>query len=415
MRAPRRTAAEWRRTAAGFTVIELVVTLAVTGILAGMLFTLAQVGESVQRSGWRRADLEGTRRNVESTLRLSLGRASRSVSAPNFGPVRVGVTGTDGAERDTLVVVAPTGPAFRVASRPCVSGAADCVALLDDRTAELEAGDLLALGSAATGYRVVQVRGEPRTFTAACGADCPGELVCPIDVGVAAPYLSVQLGEVAGGGSTTASCEEAVMPGGARCSETRVAMPARPRTTTACQARGPTVVFTAVSFRDRSTVVGLPDLPSWSRLSGGGSPGVAAIPVEALRFYLHEERGELALRRERNLTAAGDWSRRTRVAGPVAALRVETMHEGAAGWQRGDGVVPGALGIGGAYRVERTVASGAGTTGYEHTRGLHTVVGVRVRADVVSRGEDGTERVTPVWVVESLHRAARGGSREEVE
>jgi len=88
-----RTAAPHPR--AGFTLVELLVALVVVGVLGAMAWTLAQVGTSVHQRELRRADVERTRRNVETSVGRALEQTARGgFSAPNLGMVRVGVAST---------------------------------------------------------------------------------------------------------------------------------------------------------------------------------------------------------------------------------------------------------------------------------------------------------------------------------
>ncbi|MDB4952249.1 MAG: hypothetical protein JWM27_4898 [Gemmatimonadetes bacterium] len=398
---------------AGFTMIELLVVLVVAAALAGMAWTLAQVGTSLHRSELRRADAERTRRNVESAVGRALEQAARDgISAPNLGMLRASAaTSPDGSPADTLLVLRTTGVALPVASRPCRAGApGSCIALRGDRTGALRPGTLLVVGSARIGYRLLLAGAVQPAYAAPCGADCVPAAFCPVTLVRGVAVTEVIAGTLAPGGTTAPSCAESYYPDGSRCVETRAVRAAAPRARSACAPAGTSALYTDVATTDLTAALGFPAPREWSGVSGGGSPAVAAMPVEPARFWTAPDGAERALLLQRGLTAGGDWTPARRVAGPLASLQVEAAHEDAAGWSRGDGVD----GAGLASSPNRSAASSpeAGAVGYTYARGYHTLVAVRVTVAVVGTSTQGARTTQVVRIVQSLAPVARGGARE---
>ena len=402
------------RSRAGFTVIELLVVLVVVAIAGAMAWTLAQVGTSVHLRELRRADVERTRRNLEASVGRALEQTSRAgFSAHNLGMLRAGVANTaTGAAADTLVLLRSTGPALPVASRPCRVGSASiCVALRGDRADAVRPGDLLAIGSSRVGYRVLQVTSVDGPYAAPCGADCPAATFCSA---AAAPGVGVEeviLGTRSSTGATARSCSESFFPDGSRCVETRAVRTTPPRTASVCSATGAQALFTDLRTTDRTGALGFPPAREWSGISGGGAPAIAAVPVEPLRVYPVAEGAELAIHLARGMAPGGRWNAARRVAGPVASFRVETEHAGAPGWTRGDGVDDAALATS-PNRVTHATP-GPEALGYTYARGYHTLVAVRLEADVVGMNREGTRTTEPMRIVQSLGSLAQGGAREE--
>lgn len=401
------------RARAGFTTVELLVTLLVVSIVAAMAWTLAQVGTSLHQRELRRADAERTRRNVETSIGRALEQTARAgFSAPNLGMLRVGIASTaSGAAADTLVLLRATGPALPVASRACrVGSAAVCFTLRGDRTDAVRAGDLLAVGSSRLGYRLLQVSSIDGPYGAPCGADCPTATFCSLAPSPGVTIEEVVLGTGDPGGTASASCSESFYPDGSRCTETRVSRTTPPRLRSVCSATGAHALFTDLRTNDRTLRLGFPPAREWSALSGGGAPAVAAIPVEALRIYPVAEGTGFAIHMARGMARAGTWHRARRIAGPIASLRVEVQHAGSPDWVRGDGVDAATLGT--APNRVTHASPGPGRVGYTYARGYHTMVAVRVDADVVGTIRDGTTSTEPIRILQSLAPLARGGARE---
>lgn len=394
--------------------LEMVLALAVAGILFGIGFGLMQMGNTMQMRALREADAAQTTRNVVASLRNAIHDASQSmVSGPNLTAVRTITAGTDGAERDTLLVVEGTGTALRVASRACRSGSATCLTLLGDRRTAVASGDLLLVGSASIGYHLLQATAAPTTFTASCGADCPSELVCPVALGPIG-NMAIVTGGVTSGGGASPTCTESYYPDGRQCVESR-SLTATPATVAPqCQTRRPNSTFTEVVFADRSAAAGLRMIASWAAISGGGTPAVSAIPARIERYRLVPEGAEQALMRDPGLTAAGTWRPQVRVAGPVSAMRVETMQRGQSNFVRGDQVEPADLQLNSSNANWNEDGARDGLhKGYAFLRGYDGIVGLRVRIDAVGRGAEGVRTTEPIWIVHSLTQAAAGGAREE--
>ncbi len=393
---------------------ELLVVLVVVGIVAAMAWTLAQVGTSIHLRELRRADVERTRRNLETSVGRALDQTARAgFSAPNLGMLRAGVASTaGGAPADTLLLLRATGPAIPVASRPCrVASASVCVALRGDRADGIRSGDLLAIGSLRIGYRVLQVSTVDGPYTAPCGADCPAATFCSAATSPGVSVVEVLLGTRSGGGSTAPSCSESYYPDGSRCVETRAVRATTPRTRSVCAATGGQAQFTDVRGADRTAALGYPPAREWSAMSGGGAPAAAAVPVEPVRLYPVTEGAELALHLARGMGAGGRWNAARRVAGPLASFRIETQHAGTAGWVRGDGVDAATLATS-PNRVSAT-SPGPGALGYTYTRGYHTLVAVRVEAGVVGTDRDGARTTNSIRILQSLAPLAQGGARDE--
>jgi prepilin-type N-terminal cleavage/methylation domain-containing protein len=410
-----RSALAHSRSRTGFTLVELLVVLVVVAIAGAMAWTLAQVGTSVHLRELRRADMERTRRNLETSVGRALEQTGRAgFSAHNLAMLRAGVANTaSGAAADTLVLLRSTGAALPVASRPCrVAGASVCVALRGDRADAVRPGDLLAVGSSRVGYRVLQVTSVEGPYAAPCGADCPAASFCA--AGASSPgvgVVEVMLGTHSSGGAVAPSCSESFFPDGSRCVETRAIRTTPPRTRSVCSATGAQALFTDLRASDRTGALGFPPAREWSGISGGGAPAVAAVPVEPLRLYPVAEGAELALHLARGMAPGGRWNDARRVAGPVASFRVETAHAGIPGWTRGDGVDHAALATS-PNRVTHT-APGPDALGYTYARGYHTIVAARLETDVVGMNREGTRTTEPIRILQSVAPLAQGGAREE--
>jgi prepilin-type N-terminal cleavage/methylation domain-containing protein len=401
------------RSKQGYTLIEVILGLALTAIIGGIIFSLVQVGTNVQRDAWRNADIATTRRNVQSVIAAELARSARgAVSAPNFGPIHVLTSGSGPSARDELIISSATGLALRVASRPCRSAAANCFVLIGDHRAEIEQHALLAVGAALSGYRILQVNGAPAAFTALCGLDCPAQPVCSVATVAVSPQTFVA-GAVLPDGTTAGSCAESYYPDGTQCIETRASRPLPSGVRATCTTSTTNIIFTEITFADRTAAVGYPSIASWSRVSAGPALPVAAVPIEVTRFRIAADAtGQTALVRERGLTSTGAWNAPTRVAGPVTALEVETIHAGESSFERGTGVTAAMMTVtGNPNRIEHLTAPGAGTVGYQYRKGYHTIVGVRLRIDADGIGPSKTTVTESVRIVQSLTGAAFGGTR----
>lgn len=400
-----------RRARDGFTLVEILVVLVVTAVIGAMAWTLAQVGTSAHRRELRRAHGDRTHANVLAAVGTALERAGGlGISAPNLGMVRAAVaTGPSSAPADTLVVLRMTGLAAPVASRGCAAAApALCVTLRGDRSRTIRRGELMAVGSARVGYRLLEVAAVGSAYAAPCGADCPPASYCPA---IPAPSLLVTdviLGTTTSPPTTGPACAQPYFPDGSRCVETRVSRPVTP-SRSACSVVPVSGLYTDVQTIDRTTTIGFPVPREWSAVSGGAAPSVAALPVAIQRIYAAPEGTELALFLQDGLTAAGTWETPRRVAGPVASFRVEMLHEGTTTWARGDGVVAAALPLAPNRSAATFPASGA--TGFTYARGFHTAVAVRIAAGIVETDGDGRRTVREVRLVRSLSNVARGGTR----
>jgi len=401
---------------AGFTIVELTVTLVLVALIGAALWGLAQVGTSVHQRELRRADSERTRHNVEASAGRALELAARAgFSAPNLGMLRVGVAATaSGAPADTLVLLRAVGPALTVASRACRSAVAageSCVPVQGDRLDRIHPGDVIAVGSSRTGYRLLQVAAVDGPYTASCGADCPAASFCPVSVSPGVSVSEVLLGTSGPAPATAPSCAESYYPDGSMCVETRVARTTTPRTRSVCSATGATSLYTDLRAVDRTAAIGFPAPREWAGLSAGGAPALAAVPVEPVRIFPTEEAPDFALVLQRGLTASGAWNPSRRVAGPIASFRVETQHQGNAAWYRGDDV--DAAGLAASPNRSATAVPAAGEVGINYLRGYHTLVGARVDAGAVGLDRAGNRISVPVRILQSLAPLARGGARAE--
>ncbi|MBB4635986.1 prepilin-type N-terminal cleavage/methylation domain-containing protein [Longimicrobium terrae] len=397
---------------AGFTIIELLVVLLVASVVGAMAWTLAQVGTSVHRRELRRADAERTRRNIETVVGGALaGAASGGFSAPNLGMVRVGTPETArGDAADTLVVLRVSGGALAVASRPCAVARPLCIALRGEAGTRLRPGDLLAVGSSRVGYRLLEVSAAGAPYAAPCGADCPPATFCALEAVPGGTVVEVLLGKHTPVRASAPSCAESYYPDGSRCTETLGSRPVAARMRSVCRSTEARAWFVDVETSDRTAALGFPAPREWVGVSGGGAPDVRAIPVDALRVFAAPEGPELALQAQRGFQG-GSWAAARRVAGPIASFRVEATHAGSAAWIPGDGVDHAGLAVS-PNRMAHGVPGGA-QVGYRYARGYHTLVGIRVQAEVVGQDREGRRTTEPVRILQSLAPAARGGAREE--
>lgn len=402
------------RSRAGFTLVEMMVALVAVAILGALAWTFAEIGSAVHLRELRRADAERTGRNLESSVARSIGQSARGgFSAPNLGMVRAGRRDTpSGGAADTVVLLRATGAAIPVASRPCrVGSAAICVALRGDLSTSVRAGDVLAVGSARIGYRLLQVSSVDGPYAAPCGADCPAATFCATNASSGVNFVEVLLGTTTPTGNTSPSCRESFYPDGSRCQETRVIRSTPPRPRSSCTVSGAQAQFTDIRTANRTAVLGFPAAREWTSVSGGGAPAVAAIPVEAVRFAPVAEGSELAVHMWRGLTAGGSWNNPRRVAGPLASFKVETQHTGTEVWTRGDGVVASTLAVS-PNRVAG-IDPGADSVGYTYARGYHTLVSIRIDTEIIGMDKNGARITTTHRILQSLAPLARGGAREE--
>lgn len=406
-----------RGSEAGFTMVELLVVLVVSSFVVAAAWSLAQIGGEVHVRELRRADSERTRRNLEVGVGAALERSTRAgFSSHNFGMARVGVATSSGVEGDTLILIRAAGRALGVASRPCAAGAsALCIALQGDQGSTVKEAQLLAVGSDKAGYRLVQVRSVGGPYDVPCGADCPQEAFCPVTIHPASVVSDVVLATTTaggGGGSVSVSgpCRESFEPGRS-CQETRVNRNTAPALLSQCTSvTGLHARFTNIQGDDRTAVAGFPMPVEWSAVSGGSAPAIAAVPVEIARYYTVPEAGERALHVRQGLTATGSWTAARRLAGPIGGFRVEALHQGQPAWTRGDGVDDATLAAA-SNRIVETVP-GPDKVGIRYFRGYHTLVGLRVRAEAISKNGEGARALHPIWIVQSLAPLARGGARE---
>lgn len=369
----------------GFTILELLFAILVGGLLA---LSLARLMESAGRVG--DATRSGAdQRALEWTVERVLGRALEEAgagmpSAPNLGGVGVkAATRGDGTPADTLVVLRGDGDALTVAARPCPGAVPNCIALVGDQHARLAAGDVLVVGTRASGLSAFQVAAAPGVFFAPCAGDCPERLVCPVTPGPAQSFLRV-VGSVRqpGGLASAAPCPNAFFADGSRCEEVAQPVAVGVRQEPACRASGPTTAFTEVRVADRTEALGFPPPPvALVRGGAGGTPRVRAVRVRASRFWVRAgPAGDTVLVRQNGLVGSGEWRAPVVVAGPVEGLRVETLHAGT--WRAGAGVsapelVPSAGNPNYAWHAA-PAASGL-EAGSAFVRGHHTVSAVRVR------------------------------------
>jgi prepilin-type N-terminal cleavage/methylation domain-containing protein len=398
----------------GFTLVEVMIAIVVTAIIAAAAWTLAQVGTQTHVRELRRADVERTRRNVESTLGRSLQQTTRAgFSAPNLGMLRARESqSASGLPADTLTLLTMKDPALSVASRPCAGGTLppQCISLRGDRGDDLQQGDLLAVGSSQVGYRLLQVTAVGEPYQAPCGADCPAATYCPVAASPAASVVEVLLGTHSGGG-TAQTCSESFFPDGSRCVETRGVRSTTPRPRSVCSTNTGAATFTDVSTADRTDVAGFPQPREWTGISGGSAPAVAAVPVDIVRITTAAEGPEYALVMARGLTAGGAWTASRRLAGPIAAFRVDVQHVDDSAWRRGDGIDAATL-TSFPNRTTNTTPA-AGSPGFTYARGYHTLVAARIDIDVVGIDRDGARTLQRIRLLQSLAPLARGGAREE--
>jgi hypothetical protein len=399
----------------GFTLLELLYVLLISIIL---FHVLARIGEVIggvdgaTRSGSDAGTLETT---VERVLRRALESAGTGLpAAPNLAGVGVKpATGSGGAPADTLIVLQGDGAAMTVASRPCRTGAADCVALVGDHRARVREGDLILVGTRSTGLSALQVQGPPAVFYAPCAGDCPERLVCPVTPGPSPTFFRI-VGSVRQPGGTTAPgpCPQAFFPDGSRCEEIEQLVTAGPRQEPSCRAQGPSAAFTELSVADRTTDLGFPSPPLALWQSGAGAlPKVRAVRVRASRFWVRAEPGrDTVLVRQNSMTPAGEWRTPVAIAGPVHGLGVATLQEGV--WTPATGAADLRPGAGNANYVWSAAPAASGREpAWRFRKGHHTIAAVRVRYTYrVASASQAQPLERQAWIIVPTRSLLQGGT-----
>lgn len=400
-----------RRGAAGYTIAELLVALVAGGMVLLALARMAETADRVGEAGRAGADARALQGTVERVLGRALEEAGDGIpSSPNLGGVGVRRGEAGELPADTLVVLSADGDAMAVAARGC-RAAAPCVVLVGDRRAALAPGDLVVAGTRTTGLLALQVAGAPAVLHAPCGADCPERMVCTAEPGPLRTFPRI-VGSVRepGGVAAPEPCAHPVLPDGSRCAEVSAPAAAAPAVP-ACRLAAAGGVFTEVPLVDRTAALGFPAPPA-PLLGGGagGTPRVRAVRVRASRFWVRGE--DAALVRQDGVNASGAWGRAVRLAGPVAGLRVETLHDEA--WLPGTGVeaadlVPDPANPNHVWRA--APSPGGGEPGGRFLRGHHTVAAVRVRYVFRDRtAAHGTERTREARLVVATPALPEGGT-----
>jgi len=334
--------------------------------------------------------------------------------------VQVLVAGAGATSSDTLLVLRAEAAPFTNSTRPCPGGGA-CLLLVGDHHAVIGQGDVLLVSAPAMGARVYRATGAPRPTRTVCGADCEEEVVCPTYADE--PQAEVMV--VAGGTYTRAAppagptpvtaCRQTYYEDGGVCMERRVSAAApRAKRVWDCQARSRVSAYTEVPVAELTTAFGFADVGSPTQSGASLTPRVRTQRVTASRFFVRRDGSRAArlLVRQTGLDGGGAWNPPVPVGGPVATLRVETLHAGEAAWRRGVGVDGAALvhSTGNANYAYASSPTAMAEPGFSFLRGYHDVVAVRVRFTVPTPLANGTDRNVPYVTVVATNGGTGNGS-----
>lgn len=403
-----------RSNRAGFTLMEVVIALALTSVLGVAIWKTAILVGIHQTEVWRRVDTEAASQNAEAALQRALARAGVGMmSSANLGPVQVRTGQADTIPLDTLTLLHSDGPVIRNGSRPCSDGDPDCIVLLGNHATEFVLGDLVLTGSPATGLRILQVRADATAVSLPCGADCHERVVCATESDPPATPSGVAL-EVTGadrgaGLIDGTTCDQPFSPAGS-CREAVGTLPF-PRQFPTCHATGPAQAFTELKVTDRTgSVFAYPLGPIAVLRSGGQStPAIRTQRIRAVRFWVDRSADVGQLLRQDGLNGDGQWNAPLVVAQPVNGLQVETLHTGQPTWTRGVGVTDAMLALDSPNRTTSPVAGPTSPPAYSYTVGYSTVSAVRLRL-LFQQPSTDAPRVSERWIVAGTTPNLAGGA-----
>lgn len=399
----------------GFTLAELLVVLVVSGILLMVLTRAADVIGRVDQATRSESGAQALESTIDRVLRTAVGSAGLGIPAsPNLGGIGVKPASLpDGSAGDTLIVLQADGLSLTAAERSCPVQSSTCLAVHGDQRPDLRPGDLLLVGTRATGLAAMQVTADPTVFHAPCAGECSEALVCPLKPGPPVAHARI-LGSVRqpSGERSSAPCPHAFFPDGSRCEEIVEQVEGAARMLPECRVVAGTSTFTAIPVADRTLALGFPAPPiSTTRSGAGGVPKVRVIRARASRFWIDTGRaGGRVLVRQNSLDPSGAWRRGVPVAAPLQSFRIQALQAGE--WVNGVGDANLQPGAGNPNFVRRAVPAVSGEHPAWHFRqGHHTVTTVRVKYvyQAVSSSH-GHAMPREVWLNVAARNLRQGGT-----
>jgi hypothetical protein len=379
----------------------MVITMVIGGLVLATVWEMAAVLQAQRQTARERSATTSSGLQLRTTLAKSFDEMdSGLLSAPNWSPVQAQIQDTPDGPQDVLIVFRAAGDPMRNSTQACQqSSDPNCIRLVGDHRANLQTGDLLLVGNAETGARLVQVRTLLALLNAPCGADCPVQLqTCSLQAQPAplqAPVVVQSRRYDAGGNLVSTSgapCPQSFWPDGSRCEETVQSQNVGSRTDAPCTALAtPQQAYTEIVVDDRTTApFGYPQMSTFTYRSGGSAtPRVTTQKVRFARYLLTPgSAGKPSLMRQINLTASGTWGVALPVASDIADFQVEVVHAGESAYVRGTGITPGMLAVT-TSNTNYVRSSAPGPDGTAPSRAFRrsyaTIAGVRVSFTAVSR------------------------------
>lgn len=331
-----------RRARSGFTVIELLIALALGLLLLGSVWALILLLGRQQRVTREATDLTAVGLEVHADLKAELGRAGSGLfAAPNISGVHIARGEVVETSRDTLTILYGTNGTHRVSTSACTQFEGECISLLGEADG-IESGDLLLVGSPATGGRLLQVIARSAPHERPCGADCDIVSVCTDAPGVplSAPVVAGSIlhypdeTTVASG----APCAQTYYPDGRWCEEIVSNVQVGTTYTSSCTFSTPSgQVYTDLTVADRTAQFGYPPISTAILRSGAaGTPQVLVQEVGFVRYWVGETSGgSNALFKQTALNPDGSWGVALPLAGMVERWDVKYQHRSASEFERG--------------------------------------------------------------------------------
>ena len=332
----------------GFTLVEILIAVILGGLLMGALTLLIANTQDVRSSATSISEVQASASQVEGVLRRELESAGqRMFTGYNFGGLHIRTGESTVGASDTLHALHARTPAMRHSTRPCSSGAPNCLMLVGDWTDLLDEGDLLLSGSPNSGALLLELDDIQGPVVEACGADCAGEGVAMnwtsagmvMDSVVVSHSLHYPDGrtETRAGGcpvpSTTSewdSCTENL--------EERAVGEIMDLSSDTFD--GDDWPYTEITFIDRSSAVESLPTSRWNpQSSASGSPVVFSQGINLSTLHIdHENPGGPALVRRLGLDSDGELGTMEPVAYGVRTLEFSAQHRGEPDLLRGLGL-----------------------------------------------------------------------------
>src|SRR5690606_35339983 len=297
---------------------------------------------------------------LHADLQREFARAGSGLfAAPNVSGVHVVPVDVGETPHDTLTLLYGLEGSAAVSSGDCEKLNEPCFSVMGDAS-WLEEGDLLLVGSSATGGRIVQVLERSDPYIRECGGDCDVVAVCVDDPGIPLVAPVVTAAELHDPNSTSeppggpgrgrgrpseppggpgrgrgraephdpngtskpldGPCPQTYFPDGRWCEETVVNTVVGLTMSNSCTFSTPAdAVYTDVRYVDRTAAFGFPPLATTLFRSGStGVPAISAIEIGFVRYWLGETaEGVKALLKQDAMNPDGSWGPALPLAGNV--------------------------------------------------------------------------------------------------